>query len=402
MQLPMRILFAVTVPVTARTVLRGQLSFLHELGWDVHVVCAPGDPFADKEDRRAAVRHELPFSRSLLSPGGDLRAYLGFVRLLRETRPDVVVLGSPKASLLGVLAAASTRTPSLYVLHGLRLEGARGLPRLAMTLLERLTARLANRVLVVGHDLRRTMLRLRIADPAKVAVLGSGSANGVDLDHFVPQSPADRAAAKASLGLPDAYVVGFVGRLAADKGLDLLADAWSRVRAQLPTARLLVVGGNDLPDRRTTELVESLRALPGATLVGEVADTRRYYAAMDLLALPSRREGLPTVVLEAAACGLPSVVTDATGTREAVLHERTGIVTRMDDPADLADALVRLADADARSRLGARARSRVVEEFERRDVWRRQARFYEDVARAGSREQPATAAGTRSVEMEGG
>jgi glycosyltransferase involved in cell wall biosynthesis len=324
------------------------------------------------------------------------------VRLLRELRPDLVVLGSPKASLLGALAAASTRTPSLYVLHGLRLEGARGLARLAMTLLERLTARLANRVLVVGHDLRRTMVRLRIANPAKVTVLGSGSANGVDLEHFVPQSAADRAAAKASLGLPDAYVVGFVGRLAVDKGLDLMADAWSRVRERLPTARLLVVGGNDLPDRRTTDLVEALRAIPGATFVGEVADTRRYYAAMDLLVLPSRREGLPTVVLEAAACGLPSVVTDATGTREAVLHERTGIVTRRDDPAELADALVRLADTDARDRMGARARSRVVDEFERRDVWRRQARFYEDIARTGSRAQPAGAPGARSVEVEGG
>jgi glycosyltransferase involved in cell wall biosynthesis len=398
----MKVLFAVTVPVTARTVLRGQLSFLHALGWDVHVVCAPGDPFADEDDRRAAVRHELPFSRSLFAPVGDLRGYLGFVRVLREIRPDLVVLGSPKASLLGALAAASTRTPSLYVLHGLRLEGARGLPRLAMTLLERLTARLADRVLVVGHDLRRTMLRLRIADPAKVAVLGSGSANGVDLDYFLPQFAADRTAAKASLGLPDTYVVGFVGRLAADKGLDLLADAWSRVRAQLPAARLLVVGGNDLPDRRTTDLVETLRVLPGATLVGEVADTRRYYAAMDLLVLPSRREGLPTVVLEAAACGLPSVVTDATGTREAVLHDRTGLVTRRDDPADLAAAVVRLADADARARLGAGARSRVLDEFERRDVWHRQARFYEDIARVGSRARPADAPGTRSVEVEGG
>jgi glycosyltransferase involved in cell wall biosynthesis len=173
-------------------------------------------------------------------------------------------------------------------------------------------------------------------------------------------TPADKAAARGDLGLVAPRIVVCVGRLSRQKGQDRLLDAWPRVRKELPDAELMLVG--DGPIRCELEK----RATPGVRFAGESADTERWYAAADVVVVPSRWEGMALVPLEAMACGRPVVGFGVQGVQESV--GEAGAVVPPGDVGALGEELVaRLRSpqlADDEGRLG---RARVLERFTLRD-----------------------------------
>ena len=392
----LRILLAVTVPITVRTVLRGQPTFLASRGHEVHIATSKGEAFAEAHsDARVAERHVVPFSRRLFDPVADLRAMIAILRLLRRSRPDVVVAGTPKAGLISMLAARTLGVPRIYVLHGLRLEGASGLTFRLMRSAEKLACSLADCVAVVGGQLLEKSRELGVVSVEKSFVLGSGSASGIDMRRFRPVGANDRAKMREDAGVPtDSFVVGFVGRLTPDKGLAAIVQAWPVVLSRVPGARLVVVGGIDATGAMEDSLVKTLDELPHVVRLGEVPDPERTLPILDLLVLPSKREGLPTVVLEAAACGIPAVMTDVTGARDAIVDGETGLIVPLGTTARLASAVVELADEDTRTRMGVAARTRVRQHFTQTDVCRRYAELYEYVARS-QRANPQIEGGSR-------
>ena len=376
----LRILFAVTVPITARAVLRGQLSYLAEHGHEVHLATSVGDPFADEADAAITMRHVVPFSRSVLDAVQDVRALWELWRVVRKTKPDLLVVGTPKAGLLGALTARLSGVPCVYVLHGLRLEGETGFYRRVLWLAERLTCVLATHVIAVGDELRQRALSWSLVHQTKSSVPGAGSANGIDLDRFSPATSDESKQFRAVLGIPpSSFTVGFVGRLAPDKGLDIMIDMWPKVIEENHSATLLLVGGVDAPVGSDQEAAKALGNLPNVLAVGEVLDPERYFRVMDVLVLPSKREGLPTVVLEAAACEVPAVMTAATGARDAVAHGETGLVVPMGDAEATARALLSLSNEDRRLAMGRAARARTRDHFEQVTVWENYASLYRGV-----------------------
>lgn len=364
-----RVVLGVTADISL-TLMRGLPQFLHARGWDVHVVCAPGPLLEELRDEPGITVHPLAMAREP-SPVADLRALLAWHRLLRRVRPDIISVGTPKAGLLGGLAARMAGVPArVYHLRGLRLETASGLQRRILTVLERVAMRSAHNVVSVSESLRRRTLDLRLVAPARIRVLGAGSSNGVVIPPAVPTG-AERAARREELGLdPHVPVVGFVGRLTRDKGLDVLAAARKLLVQRGVDHQLLVVGGVD--ENADPRILHGLRAAGRPPVeTGHVPDARPLYAAMDLLCLPTLREGFPNVVLEASAAGLPTVTTDATGAVDSVVDGVTGRLTATGDPESLADGLEALlaATPEKRASLGAAARHRVEREFSREHIW---------------------------------
>lgn len=357
-----------TIPLTLHKFHRELIREL-TVGYEVHVISSPGTTL-DLIAQELPVRiHALEMGRRI-TLAADLRALYAWWRLLRRLRADLIITATPKASFLAQLAARSAGVPQrLYYVGGLRLEGAKGLQRKILTVMERETSRAATVIVANSASLARRQQELRLAPAAKIHRTQPGSSHGVDSVHFAPMERA--AALGVSLGLDASVpVVGFVGRLTHDKGVDVLIEAAQTLFRQGLDFQLLIVGPQDEPD--SLRFLHKLRAAGvRAVAVGAVDDVRPYMSLMTLHTLPSLREGFPNVVLEASAMAIPTITTDATGAIDSVIPGETGIIV----PAGCSDALALainrlLTNPEERERLGARARAWVVRDFRPNDVVR--------------------------------
>ncbi len=311
-----------------------------------------------------------------MAPLADVVSFVRIWRLLRHIRPDIVEFSTPKAGLLGTLAAFFYRIPArIYLLRGLKLETARGLKRLLLLWAERIASYCAHTVVCNSRSLRARALALGVASASKLVVLGEGSSRGVDLARFAPGASHTRE----QLGIPrEALVIGFVGRLTADKGLPELLEAFATILGQEPRAYLLLVGWFDAAEDALDVGVRArIEGHPRIVCTGFVMDTVPYYRAMNLMVLPSWREGFPNVVLEAAAIGVPVIATYCTGSRDAVVPEVTGLLVPPGYPDAICEAVLGLLrDPDRCRRMSAAARRWVVENYEDRRVLGMAVAFY--------------------------
>ncbi|MEN1678158.1 MAG: glycosyltransferase family 4 protein [Planctomycetota bacterium] len=387
------LMHVVTTPVSLGVFLRGQPRHLAASGFDVQAVASPGkllDRFGLDEQIDT---HTAPLTRKI-SPLTDLRALVRLTRLFRRERPTIVHTHTPKAGLVGMIAAWLARTPvRLYTVHGLPLETATGLRRRLLWLSERVACRLASRVICVSDSVRQELIESDLCQPEKAAVLGHGSANGVDAaSRFNPklQSPETRQRVRTEVGAAgDSIVVGFVGRLTSEKGVEELLTAWRTLRRADRRLRLLVLGGFEERDPVSGSSRARLAADPTITHVTHSDDMPRFYAAMDLLVLPTYREGLPTVLLEAAAMGLPAVATRVTGCVDAVVEGETGKLVPARD-ADALAATIRqyTEDPDLRAKHGEAARQRALRHFQPQGVWQAVDAEYRRLLDASGQVQP--------------
>ena len=351
--------------------LRGQIAHVRKAGFSVHVITSPGDELLDFVAHEGVGMDAIPMPRAI-TPFQDLVALVRLWRALRRLRPEIVHSHTPKGGLLGMVAASLAGTPvRMYHIRGLPFVTETGWRRRLLRSTEWISCALAHRVLAVSRSMRDIAIEEGLCAPEKIAVLLGGSGNGVDATgRFTPQPSSVRGAERKRFGIPeDALVIGFVGRLTRDKGVIELASAWQRLRERHPRLHLLLVGFDEL-DRRFADVVAALRADPRVHDPGEQSDMPRVYAAMDVVALPTYREGFPNVALETAAMSLPIVATNVPGCVDAVQDGVTGLLVPARDPDALAAALERyLADPELRARHGQASRQRVLREFRQESIW---------------------------------
>ena len=301
--------------------------------------------------------HPLRWQRRSVDPISAARDIAEIAALYAELAPDVVHHVALKPVVYGGIAAGLARVPrvvnaltGLGFAFGSRGRAAAAIGRLARPTLRRLLRRRGSVVVVQNRSDALRLGREGLADPAAIRLVRG---SGVDLRRFVP--------------LPDPrapFTIGFVGRMLADKGVPTLAAAHRRLRARgLPIA-LELAGA---PDREnpTALAPDELRALaesPGVRWHRHVDDVREIWARCHVAVLPSRHEGLPLALLEAAACGRALVASDVSGCRELAVEGDNALLVPPDDPVALADAIERLfRDPPLRLRLAARSRARVLE-----------------------------------------
>lgn len=310
------------------------LSRLLACGYEPHVITSSGPELTSLEELGIQV-HTVEMSREI-APLADVHSLIRLRRVMRQIEPDLVHLHTPKGGLLGVLAATSIGLgPRIYQMHGTPWLSAGGLRKVLFWCTEAISSYLAHQTIAVSPSLLQAGVQARFLRAESARVLGGGSAYGVDTERF-PKLGRDTSSQglRARLGLgPDAVVLGFAGRYIEEKGLAELVVVLREVRRRFPSALLLLAGG---PDGGVPRALEELRSAPGAIDLGYQRDMLSFYRALDLFVLPSHREGLSTVLLEAMAVGVPVLGAKTVGIVDVIEHGRTGYLAPPRDGAELA------------------------------------------------------------------
>ncbi len=396
-----RLLYLSTLPITLRKMAEGQLRYFRTLGYDVIAVSSPGPHLEALARDEGVPAIAVPMQRDI-HPLADLLSLWRLWKLMRRLRPDIVNAGTPKAGLLGMLAARAARVPvRIYLVHGLRLESLGGIKRRVLWLTERIAAACAHRVFCVSRSLAGEFARMRLAAADKLTVLGEGSPNGVRVERFLTTPDLrDRAAyLRSSWGMTAwTPVIGFVGRFVRDKGVIDAYDAFSVVAQQLPETRLLMVGDFEAGDAIPDAWVRRIEGDPRVVRTGFVDDPAPYYLAMDVLVLPTCREGFGVVAIEAGAAGKPVVAYRATGVIDAVRDGVTGTVVPQGDRVALARALLLyLRDPRVRAQHGAANRERARREFRPETIWAALSAHYRELLDLHGAGQPRLTSSTPSA-----
>lgn len=368
-----KLMHVVAVSATLRF-FRGQLGYITGRGYDVSVVGSPDDDFGRMLTELSVEGHGVPIEREI-SPLRDIVSLYRLVKLFRSQRPDIVHGHTPKGGLLSMIAAWMARVPiRVYHIRGLRFVTTSGLKRRILIFAERLSCALAHRVIAVSKSVVNEAIETGVCPREKITVLANGSGNGVDaVGRFNPASiPATtRQEVRQRYNIPDdAVVLGFVGRIVKDKGIVELAKAWQNIRDERPDTHLVLVGEFETGDPVPEDIHNMLASDERVHLTGVVWDVPRMYAVFDLLLFPTYREGLPNVLLEAAAMALPVVATRVTGCVDAVLDGKTGTLVPLHDHHSLAEAaLTYIENEGLRTAHGEAGRKWVLDNFRPEGVW---------------------------------
>ena len=343
-----------------------------EGGFEVHVATRVSNGAAAIEAERF-VLHPIPFARGSLSAVATLSTVAALRRVHRKVKPVLTHHVALQACVLGMLASLGRPCACVNAFIGLgySFTSGTGKARAVRTIVGSLLRFLVNRknsiALVQNNDDMSALMSLGIAKDRIALIPGSG----VDVNRFTPLVE--------PVGAP---TFGFVGRLLDDKGIRTLVAAHRLLRRRIPDANLLIAGAPDSanPASVTDAEARSWNDEVGITWLGHVADIAAFWAKAHVAVLPSRREGLPLSLMEAAACGRALIASDVPGCRELVLHDQNGLLFPVDDVTALANAMARLAaDPQLRARYAMAARSRVVNEFAASIIARQIVALYQSI-----------------------
>jgi lipopolysaccharide/colanic/teichoic acid biosynthesis glycosyltransferase/glycosyltransferase involved in cell wall biosynthesis len=375
------ILLAVTSPLSW-VFYEGLVGHLRTAGFQPLLLSSPGAKLEALSEEACVPSFAVPMEREI-APLKDLISLCKLYRTIRQTRPGVIDAGTPKAGLLAGIAGWLAGVPCrLYSLNGLRLETATGLKRSVLWLAEWVTCACASRVLCISPSLRERAVALKLVPREKAVVLEKGGC-GVNLERFAHKDPlsAEVKALRRQIGIPEgAPVIGFVGRFVKDKGIRQLVEAFEILRKQHSELHLLLIGDFETGDPVEPEVRRNIESAATIIRPGFVSDSSPFYALMNVLVLPTYREGFPQVALEAQASGIPVVTTTATGAVDSVIDGFTGILVPAGDSDKLTAAIEKLlGDPELCSRMGKAGRKWMEHDFPAPVIWEAKVRFYREL-----------------------
>lgn len=363
-----------TVPISLEKLLEGQLGFMKD-HFDVTAISADKESLESYGKNEGVATHHLELTRKI-TPYQDAKAVYQLFRYLKQTKPVIIHSHTPKAGIVGMLAARLAGVPlRLHTVAGLPLMEAKGIKRTILNFVEKLTYRCATNVYPNSQGLFDFIVSEKLATKQKLKILGKGSSNGIDTTYFDPSlfTNEDRSKIRKKLGIPENnFVYVFVGRLVKDKGINELIEAFLIFQKEKKNVSLLLVGPleSDL-DPLKAETLGAIEVNSNIISVGYQKDVRPYFALSDALVFPSYREGFPNVVLQSAAMELPAIVSDINGCNEIITHGENGLIVPSKSVNALFIAMLDLVNNKTMYlEMKKIARIRIMEKYEREEVFK--------------------------------
>lgn len=375
----MRLLRITTVPISLRILLKGQLEFMAANGTEVLAVSSPGSDVASLN-----VPHQAVLMTRSITPIRDFLALLRLIAIILRFRPDIVHTHTPKAGLLGMLAAWMCGVPiRIHTIGGLPWLEAYGLRRWFLKRMEELTIWASTDSLVNSVRLRNILRDELPAVRRELRVLGNGSTNGIDVNQYTLTKEIQSQAVhlRSDLGIAETdFVFCFIGRLVLHKGIVELVTAFDHIRQTHPHVKLLLVGPiEDGREKLPDDLSKRIRIGEGIVLPGLVEDVRPWLAASNALVFPTYREGFPNVLMQAGCMGTPVIATNINGCNEIVSEPTMGILIPPKDSPALEVAMRSYIDsADLIGKNSETLRSHIIQKFDQKLMWGELLNFYRE------------------------
>lgn len=360
--------------------LKGQVQFLVKNGWEVVIISGPGEEISLLSKKENAALYAVNFTKSML-PLTDISTLWQIIRIIRKEKPDIVNAGNPKSGFLIMCACwLLGHRNRIFTMHGLLADSRSGLSKLIIRATERISCSIAKKVIIVSPSLKEHAVAERIVDSRKSIVIENGSCNGVNTQVFnrTPLAMAEAQQLKSSLNVQAGeMVIGFVGRLSKDKGIDLLFEAFNLLKKKYTAIRLLLVGPLEQENPFSKKHHYQLYHDESISYTGKLYDVVPVYMLMDMLVLASFREGFGNVLIEAAAMEVPVIAPDIPGCRNALQPGINGLLFKKGSVTALAAAMEKyLTSKEMRQQHGANGKQFVQQSFSQQKIWEGQLAVY--------------------------
>ncbi len=370
----------VTVPLSFKHLIKGQPNHFASKGFKVKLFAADGPERNDVENYEGVPYHVVDMTREI-TPVRDLNVLKNLIAIFKKEKPDIVHTQTPKAGLLGMMAARMAGIPKrIHTVGGLPILEAEGIKKRILNATEKMTSACATQVLVNSHKLAEIMVEKSLCPANKLHVLGFGSSNGIDTEYFSPgQIPQSKNELRAEWSIPpDGFVFVFIGRIVKDKGINELAAAFEALSGKHPHIYLLLVGPEERHlDPVKEETISMLKNNPKVFMTGYQPDVRPYLKMSNVLVFPSYREGFPNVPLQAGAFGLPAIVSDINGCNEIIFQGKNGWIIPSKNETALRNAMeFAIENPEEVIAAGLRARPFIEKYFSQQFIWNEIEKVY--------------------------
>jgi glycosyltransferase involved in cell wall biosynthesis len=369
-----KVLHIITVSFVINHFFGNQFLYLKgKTGNEYHLGCTSSKDFIEFSNELGYIPFEVEITRSI-SPLKDFKAIIKIYQYIKTNKIDKVVGHTPKGGMVAMIASFFANVSErIYFRHGIIYETSTGSKRILLKNIDRLTGFFATKVVCVSNSVKEISENDQLNNSNKNIVLGLGTCNGIDTeDRFNPSKKYIEVIKdlKKKFGItPEDKIVGYVGRLVKDKGIDDLINAWGIIKMNSPKAKLLLVGPIEEKDSISEYSKNQIVSDSSILFTDFVVDASPYFSLIDVFVLPTYREGFPTVSLEASSMSLPVVITKATGCTESILENQTGLFIS-NEPKDIADKILFYLENDEIAQAhGKQGRLFVQENFEQTKIW---------------------------------
>ncbi|MEZ4854423.1 glycosyltransferase family 4 protein [Flavobacterium sp.] len=368
-----------TVPLSLDKLLGEQLRFMNQ-HFEVTAISADKIELERVAKKYGVKNYHVEMTRAI-TPFSDLRAIIKLYHFLSKEKPEMVHTHTPKAGLVGMIASKLAGVPiRLHTVAGLPLMETTGAKRKVLNFVEKLTYYFATKIYPNSKGLEDFIIKEKFCKPSKLKIIGNGSSNGINTNHFNPTilSESEKNNLKFQLGInQNDFVFIFVGRLVKDKGINELVTAFSNI--QTSNSKLLLIGPFEPElDPLMSETVQQIKENPNIINVGYQNDVRPYFAISNCLVFPSYREGFPNVVMQAGAMGLPCIVSNINGCNEIVVEGENGTIIPVKNDKAIQEAMIRMIyNAEFYNQLKDKARPMILKSYEQNIVWQALLKEYQ-------------------------
>jgi glycosyltransferase involved in cell wall biosynthesis len=363
-----------TIPASLQTLLKGQMNYMHQKGFDVIMISSAGKEVNEIIEYEGCEHISVPFTRTI-SPLSDLRCLILLIQIFKKYRPDIVHTHTPKAGLLGMLAAYLCGVPvRIHTVAGLPWINYKGVAKYFMIQLEKLNYFLANAIFPNSEKLLMLLRDYNIGNK-KMKVIASGTTNGIDTNWFSQNNEGVKIQAKNLLTQfevsESVSVWLFIGRIVRDKGIEDLVEAFLLIKDKFPHDQLWLVGDEESErDKVSTRIKNEIETNTSIKKWGFQNDVRPFLMAANILVFPSYREGFPNVPLQAASMECTMILSDINGCNEIIENGVSGLLVPPGNHVALYSAMHKLRNEQTLQLYFAQNALNVVKrKYEQRTVW---------------------------------